>query len=184
MDFALSPEQTALQESVRKFAQQELPDIARDIEANDEPVSLELRKRYGELGYLGVNLPQNYGGGGLSHLDAVLVLEEIAKISIGVAFPIFESCFGPCLAIAHFGSEQMKQAVLPKVCSGESIVAVSMSEPDAGSALTDLSTNGRVEGEKIILNGSKRWCSGAGHSESYVVYCRLSDASERRQYTT
>ena len=176
MDFALSPEQTALQESVRKFAQQELPDIAREIEANDEPASLELRKRYGELGYLGVNLPEIYGGSGLSHLDAVLVLEEIAKISIGVAFPIFESCFGPCLAIAHFGSEQMKQAVLPKVCSGESIVAVSMSEPDAGSALTDLSTNGRVEGEKIILNGSKRWCSGAGHSESYVVYCRLSDA--------
>ncbi len=175
MDFTLSTEQQALQDSVRKFAQQELPDIARQIEESDEPASLELRKRYGELGYLGVNLPAEFGGGGLSHLDAVIVLEEIAKISIAVAFPIFESCFGPCLAIAHFGNDKMKQAVLPKVCSGETIVAVSMSEPDAGSALTDLSTRGQVNGDSIILNGTKRWCSGAGHSEAYVVYCRLSD---------
>ena len=175
MDFPLSPEPQALQDSVRKFAQNELPEIARQIEESDEPVSLELRKRYGELGYLGVNLPSAYGGGGLSHLDAVIVLEEIAKISIAVAFPIFESCFGPCLAIAHFGSDKMKQSVLPKVCSGETIVAVSMSEPDAGSALTDLSTRAHVGPDKIIVNGTKRWCSGAGHSETYVVYCRLSD---------
>lgn len=176
MDFTLSPEQRALQESVRKFAQKELPDIARDIEESDEPVSEALRKRYGELGYLGVNLPQQYGGGGLSHLDAVIVLEEIASISIGVAFPVFESCFGPCLAIAHFGNDQLKEKILPAVCSGDMIVAVSMSEPEAGSALTDLGTTARVDKDQIILNGSKRWCSGAGHSEAYVVYCRLSDA--------
>ncbi len=175
MDFTLSPEQQALQDSVRKFAQNELPEIARQIEDSDEPASLELRKRYGELGYLGVNLPDEYGGGGLSHLDAVIVLEEIAKISIAVAFPVFESCFGPCLAIAHFGSDSMKQSVLPKVCSGETIVAVSMSEPDAGSALTDLTTRADVGTDKIIINGTKRWCSGAGHSENYVVYCRLSE---------
>ncbi len=175
MDFTLSPEQQALQESVRKFAQQELPDIAREIEETDEPASLELRHRFAELGYLGVNLPTEYGGGGLSHLDAVIVLEEVARISIATAFPIFESCFGPCLAIAHFGNEQLKQNLLPKVCAGDVVVAVSMSEPEAGSALTDLSTSARVEGEQVLINGSKRWCSGAGHSEAYVVYCRLSD---------
>jgi len=176
MDFTLSSEQQALQESVCKFAQNELPEIAKQIEESDEPVSLELRKRYAELGYLGVNLPAEYGGGGLSHLDAVIVLEEVAKVSIAVAFPIFESCFGPCLAIAHFGNEDMKKSVLPKVCSGETVVAVSMSEPDAGSALTDLSTRAVIGEEHIVLNGTKRWCSGAGHSEAYVVYCRLSDA--------
>ena len=175
MDFSLSPEQLALQESVRKFAQKELPAIAREIEDLDEPVSLDLRKRFREMGYLGVNLPQEFGGGGLNHLDAVIVLEAIAKISIAVAFPVFESCFGPCLAIAHFGNEALKAKVLPKVCSGETIVAVSMSEPEAGSALTDLSTTAKVDGDQIIVNGSKRWCSGAGHSEAYVVYCRLSD---------
>ena len=137
MDFTLNEEQRALQDSVRQFAQRELPEIARQIEETDEPPSLELRRRFGELGYLGVNLPAEYGGGGLSHFDAVLVLEEIAKISIAVAFPIFESCFGPSLAIAHFGNEAMKQRVLPRVCTGDMIVAVSMSEPDAGSALTE-----------------------------------------------
>jgi len=176
MDFTLTPEQSALQESVRKFAQKELPDIARAIEESDEPVGLELRKRYGELGYLGVNLDSAYGGGGLSHLDAVIVLEEVAKISIAVAFPIFESCFGPCLAISHFGNEQLKQSILPGVCAGEIVVAVSMSEPAAGSALTDLTTKAVVEGNTVTVNGSKRWCSGAGHAEAYVVYCRLSDA--------
>ena len=86
MDFILSEEQQALQNSVRQFAQKELPELARQIEESDEAPSLELRKRYGELGYLGVNLDSKYGGAGMSHLDAVIVLEEIAKISIAVAF--------------------------------------------------------------------------------------------------
>lgn len=176
MDFSLSEEQRALQESARRFAQQELTDIARHIEDSDEPPGLDLRKRYAEMGYLGINLDSEYGGGGLSHLDAVIVLEELAKVSVAVAFPVFESCFGPCLAISHFGNQQLRESILPKVCSGEIIVAVSMSEPDAGSALTDLKTRGEIRGDKVVLNGTKRWCSGAGHSEAYVVYCRLSDA--------
>jgi len=175
MDFTLTEEQRALQDSVSQFAQRELPEIAREIEKNDEPPSLELRKRFGELGYLGVNLPTEYGGGGMTHFDAVLVLEELAKVSIAVAFPIFESCFGPTLAIAHFGNEAMKQRILPKVCSGEMVVAVAMSEPDAGSALTDLKTQlSRTDG-RLLLNGNKRWSSGAGHSEAYVVYSRMDD---------
>ena len=176
LNFSLTAEQQALKLSVRKFAQNELPEIALEIERDDQPPSLALKQRFGELGYLGVNLPTQYGGGGLSHLDAVLVLEEVAKVSISVAFPIFESCFGPTLAIAHFGSDQMKETVIPKICSGDMVVAVSMSEPEAGSALTDLKTSGRVEGDEIILNGTKRWCSGAGHSEAYVVYCRLNES--------
>ena len=177
MDFTLTEQQLALQEAVRKFAQQELPDIARQIEIDDEPVDLALRRRFGELGYLGINLECSVGGSGMSHLDAVIVLEEVAKISIAVAFPIFEASFGPSLAIAHLGSESLKQRYLPKVCAGEKMVAVSMSEPGAGSALTDLITRGEIRGNKIILNGTKRWCSGAGHSEAYLVYCRLSEAA-------
>lgn len=175
MDFTLSDQQVALKQSVQKFAQKELPDIARQIEESDAPPGIELRKRYAELGYLGVNLDEKYGGAGMSHLDAVIVLEEIAKVSIAVAFPIFESCFGPSLAIGHFGSDRLCEKILPRVCSGEIVVAVSMSEPDAGSALTDLTTQARVESDRLIVNGSKRWCSGAGHSEAYVVYCRMDD---------
>ena len=175
MNFTLSEEQKALQNSVRKFAQTELPEIAKKIEETGRPPSIEIRNRFGELGYLGVNLSADYGGSGGTHLDAVIVLEELAKISIAVAFPVFESCFGPSLAIAHFGSETLKNWLLPSICSGDLILAVSMSEPNAGSALTDLSTKGVVEDNHVILNGTKRWCSGAGHAEAYVVYCRMSD---------
>lgn len=175
MDFSLTDEQLALQDSVRRFARRELPEIAVEIERSDEPPDVALRKRFAELGYLGVNLPTQYGGAGLSHLDAVLVLEEVASISIAVAFPVFESCFGPSLAIAHFGSDGMRQRLLPAVCSGEQVIAVSMSEPDAGSALTDLGTRLREQDGRLLLSGTKRWCSGAGHADAYVVYCRMSD---------
>ena len=175
MDFNLSEEQKELQNSVRKFAKNELIDIARQIEETDEPPSVEIRKKYAELGYLGINLSEHYGGSGGTHLDAVIVLEEIAKVSIAVAFPIFESCFGPCLAISHFGNEKLKSWLLPEICSGNLVLAVSMSEPNAGSALTDLTTRGLVKDSDVVLNGTKRWCSGAGHSEAYVVYCRMSE---------
>lgn len=175
MNFTLTHEQQQLREAARKFAAGSLRDVARQVEEDDEPVSRDWVKKFAAMGFLGVNIKEQYGGQGLSHLDAVLVLEEVAKISPAVAFPIFESCFGPMLAIQHFASEELKQRVIPKVCAGEWIVAVSMSEPDAGSALTDLKTRAVVQGDKLIINGQKRWCSGAGHSDAYVVYCRLSD---------
>ncbi|MEX0617823.1 MAG: acyl-CoA dehydrogenase family protein [Pseudohongiellaceae bacterium] len=175
MDFTLNEQQQALQASARKFALKELPEIAREIETTGIPLSVETRQLFATMGFLGINIETRYGGAGLTHLDAVLVLEEIARISPAVAFPVFESCFGPSLALSHFAPEPLRRHILPRVCSGEIVVAVAMSEPDAGSALTDLRTTAREGDEGLILNGSKRWCSGAGHAEAYVVYCRLSD---------
>ena len=176
MDFTLSEEQQALVNVTRQFAQRELADYADKIEKTGLPAPGILLQRYAEMGFLGVNLPAHYGGGGMSHLDAVLVLEELAKVSVAAAFPVFESCFGPALAIAHYGPEQMRSSVLPDVCSGNMIVAVSMSEPQAGTALTDLKTELVPNGKSFVLRGTKRWCSGAGHADAYVVYCRMSDA--------
>lgn len=176
MHFQLNDEQRALQEAARKFAQAELSALARELEESNEPLPHEWVRRFAEMGFLGINLPEAYGGQGLSHFDAVLVLEEFAKISGAVAAPIFESCFGPTLAIQRYANEDLKQRVLRAVCAGEMIVAVSMSEPGAGSALTDLTTRGVIDGDTVVLNGQKRWCSGAGHSEGYLLYCRLSDA--------
>ncbi len=175
MDFTLNQEQRALQETARRFAQAELKDIAREVEQQDQPPGRDIVKRYAEMGFLGINLDPQLGGAGLDHLNAVLVLEEIAKISPAVAFPIFESCFGPVLALQHFAPQDLKQRIIPKVCAGEMIVAVAMSEPNAGSALTDLKTRARIDKDHIILKGQKRWCSGAGHADAYVVYCKLSD---------
>lgn len=175
MDFRLTEEQQELQQAARTFAQAELPAIAAQLERDNAPPSRELIKRYADMGFLGINVSGDLGGLGLGNIEALVVLEEFAKISSAVAFPIFESSVGPVRAIEHFGSDALKQRIVPKVCSGEMIVAVSMSEPDAGSALTDLKTKGVVKGDRLIINGTKRWCSGGGHADAYVVYCRLSD---------
>jgi len=175
MDFRLTDEQRQLRDEARRFARAELPQLARDIEENNSPLPRSWMKRYGQLGYLGINLPATYGGHGMSHLDAVIVMEEFAKVSPAVAFPIFESSFGPILAIAHFAPEGLRKKLIPQVVAGEKIIAVSMSEPDAGSALTDLTSRASLVENKYILKGQKRWCSGAGHADGYLVYCRMSD---------
>ena len=175
MNFSLTEEQRTLQDTVRRFAERELIDVARECEERDESPSPGILKKFANMGLLGVNITKDLGGVGMSHLDAVLVLEEVGRISTAVAFPIFESCFGPILAVAHFAPEELRRRIVPKVCSGDMIVAVAMSEPHAGTALTDLATKAEVKADTIVINGQKRWCSGAGHSDGYVVYCRLSD---------
>lgn len=175
MDFRLTADQRELQSAARDFARAELPAIAAELERDNKPVSHELIRRYAEMGFLGINVPAALGGLGLGNIEALVVLEEFAKISSAVAFPIFESSVGPVRAIEHFAPAALRDRVVPAVCRGEMVVAVSMSEPDAGSALTDLKTKGVVHGDKVVLNGTKRWCSGGGHSDAYLVYCRLSD---------
>ncbi len=176
MDFTISDEQRDLKETARRFARQEMAPVAKRIEAEDEPLSRDWLERYAEMGFLGINVSAAYGGLGLGNLDALLVLEEFAKVSSAVAFPIFESCVGPVRAIEHLAGEDLKARVIPRVCTGEITVAVAMSEPEAGTALTDLKTKGEVRDGTVVLNGTKRWCSGGGHADGYVVYCRLSDA--------
>ena len=176
MDFRLTEQQRELQDVARTFARKELPDLAREMEEKDFSVPADMMRRYGEMGFLGVNLPEKYGGLGLGHLEALLVLEQFAMISNAVAFPVFEALVGPVRTLERFGSDAIKAKVIPQVVSGEATVAVSMSEPDAGTALTDLTTRARDEGTHYLLNGNKRWTSGAGHARYYVVYTRLSDA--------
>ena len=176
MDFQLSQSQQELQDAARRFAKEQMFDVARDVEETGVALSRDWLKRYAEMGFLGINVGQEYGGLGLGNLEALIVLEEFAKISSAVAFPIFESSVGPVRAIEYFANDTLKQRVIPKVCAGEMIIAVAMSEPQAGTALTDLKTRAEIRGDKIIINGNKRWCSGGGHSDGYVVYCKLSDA--------
>ncbi|MDD9841440.1 MAG: acyl-CoA dehydrogenase family protein, partial [Alphaproteobacteria bacterium] len=175
MDFNFTADQLAFQEAARTFAQAELPAIAETCETDATPPPPALLKQYAQMGFLGVNIPTAYGGLGLGNLEALLILEEFAKISSAVAFPVFESCVGPVKAIEHFGSESIKKHVLPAICKGEMVVAIAMSEPNAGSALTDLQTKAQVKNGKVILNGIKRWCSGGGHADGYLVYCRMSE---------
>lgn len=174
MDFSLTEEQRALQETAARYARERLPAIAAHCEEHDKPPPHDVVREFAEMGFLGINVSSEYGGLGLGNIEALLVIEELAKVSGAVAFPVFESCVGPVRAIEHFASESLRQRVIPAVCRGEKMVAVSMSEPNAGSALTDLTTRGEIRGDRVVLNGTKRWCSGGGHADGYVVYCRLS----------
>ena len=167
MDFQLTEEQLALQLAARRYATERLPEIARELEETGHAPDAD-------LGFLGINIPTELGGLGLGNLEALLVIEEFGKISSAVAFPVFESCVGPVRAIERFATAALRNRVVPAVCRGEKVVAISMSEPAAGSALTDLTTRGERRGDQIVINGSKRWCSGGGHAGGYVVYCRLS----------
>tara|TARA_R110002049_G_scaffold6502_22_gene40837 strand:+ start:2964 stop:4124 length:1161 start_codon:yes stop_codon:yes gene_type:complete len=176
VDFRLTDDQRQLQEAARAFAQGEMREVARTLEQEDKALPAEWIKRYAEMGFLGVNVSEDLGGLGLGNLEALIVLEEFAKVSPAVAFPIFESSVGPVRAVEHFAQADLAKQIVPKVCSGEMVVAVAMSEPEAGSALTDLKTRAEISGGKIVLNGQKRWCSGGGHADAYVVYCKLSDA--------
>ena len=176
LDFNLSEEQRALQSAARDYAQKRLPKIAQEIEASGEPPSHSLIAEFASHGFLGINIPEALGGLGQGNLEALIVLEEFGKISSAVAFPVFESCVGPVRAIERFANGELKQRIVPRVCSGEIVVAIAMSEPAAGSALTDLTTRAETRGENVVINGTKRWCSGGGHADGYVVYCRMSDA--------
>jgi alkylation response protein AidB-like acyl-CoA dehydrogenase len=180
MVFALTPDQRQLQELARDFAARELRQAARQLEESNEPLSRDRLRQLGEMGFLGINVDCRLGGQGLSDLDSLIVLEEFAKVHPAVAFPVFESCVGPIKAIERFGSEALKNRLVPQVCRGELTVAIAMSEPHAGTALTDLTTRAGSGRGEWIVNGQKRWCSGAGHAEGYLVYCRFDDIAGAR----
>ena len=175
MDFQLTSEQLELRDTVRRYAREKLPPVAAHVEESGEPPSDELIREFAEMGFLGVNIPEALGGLGLGNLEALIVIEELAKISAAVAFPVFESCVGPVRAIERFGSEALRRKLVPAVCRGDLVIAIAMSEPGAGSALTDLTTRGIVDGDHCVINGNKRWCSGGGHADGYLVYTRLAD---------
>ncbi len=180
MDFRLNDDQLQLQEAARRYARARLPEVAAHLEETNEGVSRELLAEFASMGFLAINVPESLGGLGLGNLEALIVLEEFGRISSAVAFPVFESCVGPVRAIERFADPKLAAEVVPAVARGEKVVAVSMSEPQAGSALTDLKTRAEIKGDEVVINGTKRWCSGGGHADGYVVYCRMSDAPGAR----
>jgi len=169
----LTDEQSDLRAMVRKLAQERYAPHARQWDRERTFFPNEERQYLGELGLLGITLPEEYGGGGRPLMDALVVLEELAKASPLAAWPTFEASAGPARVVDLFGTTEQKQRFLPPVAAGEVTIAVSISEPGAGSAATDVTTRAEVRDDRVIINGTKRWCSGAGHAEQYLVYVRL-----------
>ncbi len=175
MDFSLSEEQLLLIETLRKMGEREdFREIAAEVDGTGE-FPYQLLKKYADLGLLGMSLSPEYGGGGQPSINAVLAIEELAKYSPMIASPVFESNVGPVRVIDLFGTEKQKREIIPGVCSGELSVSVCMTEPEAGSDLTSLTTRLEDKGDNFILNGSKTFISGAGHASHYLVYTRFGD---------
>lgn len=175
LGFDLSPEQEQLRKVARDVAVEVYAPQAAEWDLNRTPLPHEELARLGELGFLGITIPEEYGGHGGTLLDALIVQEEFGKECRPAAFHIFESNTGPCRVLEFFGTEEQKRAYLPKVATGEVEMAICISEPDAGSAATDMRTRARIEGDEIVISGSKRWISNGGASSHYLVYCRLDD---------
>ncbi len=128
-------------------------------------------RRLAELGFLGIVHDEKYGGLGSPLVDALIVIEELAKECRPAAFQVFEANTGPNRVIEFFGTEEQRKQILPRVVSGEATVAVAISEPDAGSAATDMRTRARKDGDGYVVNGTKRWISGGGHATCCTSAC-------------
>jgi butyryl-CoA dehydrogenase len=176
MDFMLSDEQRMLIETLRTMGEREkFKDLAKHIDATGE-FPVHLLPQYAKMGLLGMVLSPEYGGGGQPAINAILAIEELAKFSPMIASPVFESNVGPVRVIDLFGTQAQKQAILPGVCKGENSVSVCMTEPEAGSDLTNLTTRAVEDGDHYILNGRKIFISGGGHASHYMVYTRFGNA--------
>ncbi|NRB50905.1 MAG: acyl-CoA dehydrogenase family protein [Saprospiraceae bacterium] len=174
MNFNLSSEQQEQVQAARAFALERIAPFAAQWD-RDEHISRQQIQSYAEAGFFGMTIPVEYGGHGRSALDAVLVIEEIARHCGISARLIVDHNFGAIITILNFGTEEQKRRILPDICIGQSLMSIGMTEPEAGSALTDLTTAAQTAGSHYSINGTKHWITGAGEREYTLVYARFDD---------
>jgi hypothetical protein len=169
--FVLTGEQRALKAAARRFATEAVaPHVAEMDRTNAYPWPLV--KQMAQQRFMGMTIPAAYGGDGRSLLDVVLVVEEIAKVCGTVARIVVDASMGIVGAIRHFGTEAQRRRYLPWIVEGEK-PAIAITEPEAGSAATLLTTTARRDGDDFVLDGEKRWITGAGVSQLYLVFARF-----------
>jgi butyryl-CoA dehydrogenase len=169
-----------IRELAAKVAAEMFEPLAAEMDRARTPVSAAQRAALGDLGFLGIALAERFGGSGAPLPPALAVIEEFAKVCRPAAFQIFEANTGPAQVVNHLGTEEQRARWLPSIISGEKTMAVAISEPDAGSAATDMRTRAERTGDGYVVNGVKRWISNGGEADQYLLYCRLSDAPGAR----
>jgi len=175
VDFTFSKEEIMLINTLKDMGKREkFTELAAEIDATGE-FPHHLMPKYAEMGLIGMTLSPDYGGAGEPSLTAVIAIEELAKYSPMIAAPVFESNVGPVRVIDRFGTEAQKKEIIPGVCKGELSVSVCMTEPEAGSDLTSLSTVAEDKGSHYLLNGKKCFITGGGYASHYLVYTRFGD---------
>jgi alkylation response protein AidB-like acyl-CoA dehydrogenase len=172
MDFHFTPEQDQFRDSVRRFAEKHLAQGARE-RAHSPDYPWDVAKLMAAQGLLGITIAEADGGQGGTLIDAVIAIETIASVCPRSADVVQVGNFGPIRVLAEYGSPEQKKRYLGRLLAGESIISVGMTEPDAGSAVTDLKTAATPDGEGYRINGSKIFTTHSTHAEVMLAYVRF-----------
>ena len=168
MDFSLSEEQIMIRDAARDFARTELlPGVIERDNAQKFPT--EQVKKMGELGFLGMMVDPAYGGGGMDTLSYVLAIEELSKVDASSSVIMSVNNSLVCYGLETYANEEQKQKYLTKLCTGASLGAFCLSEPEAGSDATSQKTTAIDKGDHYVLNGTKNWITNGASADFYIV---------------
>ncbi|MGC8896918.1 MAG: acyl-CoA dehydrogenase [Bacteroidota bacterium] len=169
MNFQFTEEQWMIKETARRFAEEELaPTVAERDEKEEFPE--EAVKKLGELGFMGMMVPTNYGGAGLDTISYVLAVEEIAKVDASTAVIMSVNNSLVCYELNEWGTEEQKQKYLVPLASGKMLGAFALSEPEAGSDASNQRTTAVLDGDSYVLNGTKNFTTNGLHADVVVVF--------------
>ena len=167
---------TQLRRQLRRFVAEKAPREKRRAwdKAHDWP--RDLFRELADLGLCGLTIAEEHGGLGQDIVAAVAAIEELARVGPFLAGPFTHCAFYGGMNISENGSAAQKAELLPKLARGELLFAYGLSEPDVGGDLSSVKTRGRVEGNELVINGAKRWCTGADWAD--YIYCLINTAPE------
>jgi len=179
MDFSLSEEHIMIRDAAREFAQNELlPGVIERDEKQHFPK--ELIKKMGDMGFLGMMAPTEFGGGGMDTISYVLVMEELSKIDASASVIVSVNNSLVNYGLATYGSQAQKEKYLSKLTTGEKLGAFCLSEPEAGSDTTSQKTTAIDQGDHYILNGTKNWITNGGSADYYLVIAQTDKEKKHR----
>jgi alkylation response protein AidB-like acyl-CoA dehydrogenase len=177
MEFKIGTEQREMIAAVRQLAQSEFKQDAPKW--MDGTFPWPNIKKLAALGVLGMSVPEEYGGLGLSILDSALILEEIAKVDYVTAMAVLGEAGVQTRVISHYAPKAIKERILPRVISGDCILAICMTEPHAGTDVAHYRTNTKRHGNHLVLNGTKTLISRAEEAGMFVVFTRVDGKAGR-----
>jgi isovaleryl-CoA dehydrogenase len=171
LNYGLGEEIDQLRDMVYTFSQKEIAPRAGDID-RDNTFPMDLWKKLGELGLLGMTVAEEFGGSNMGYLAHCVVMEEISRASAAVGLS-YGAHSNLCLnQIQKNGSDQQRSKYLPKLCSGEHVGALAMSEPGAGSDVVSMKLKAEKKGDRFVLNGNKMWITNGPDADTYVIYAK------------
>ncbi|HRI79488.1 MAG TPA: acyl-CoA dehydrogenase [Cyclobacteriaceae bacterium] len=179
MNFQLTEEHLAVQQAARDFAQNELLPgvIERDTEAK---FPVELQRKMGELGFMGMMTDPQYNGGGMDTISYVLAMEEFSKVDASASVMMSVNNSLVCWGLERHGNEEQKQKYLKRLAAGEVIGAFCLSEPEAGSDATSQRTTAEDKGDYYLVNGTKNWITNGSSASVYLVMAQTDAAKKHK----